>query len=241
MLSFLCSQINVLNACLPSQPSSAFLLLEWGVQGVSHIPTLFSDYIYRALYNDTQGFPDPIALLIAYLDDVLSYSGLSTLRREAYTQLLRELQQYRLAEDEADPAYTPLSEIDLLSACDHYYLNDRIFSRLKHHNFKIKISKLSMFLEEAETLGVIINKHGLTIDPKRKDKILVAKIPSSVKEMQAFCGFLSSICLYTNNQISHHHGILSELTSAKNLSCAQRDIGSLSRKSRPCSPRSPSS
>ena len=72
-----------------------------------------------------------------------------------------------------------------------------------------------MFLDEAETLGVVINRFGLKVDPKRKDKILATPMPATLREMQAFCGFLSSICLYTNNKISHCHGVLSEQTSSK--------------------------
>ena len=54
------------------------------VQGVSHIPTLFSDFTHRALHNDIKGYPDPIAFLIAFLDDVSSFRPKSTLNSDAY-------------------------------------------------------------------------------------------------------------------------------------------------------------
>ena len=72
-----------------------------------------------------------------------------------------------------------------------------------------------MFRKDANTLGVILNKEGIRIDPKRTDKILATPMPTNLKEMQSYCGFLSSISLYTSNHLSHHHGILAELTSAK--------------------------
>ena len=67
--------------------------------------------------------------------------------------------------------------IDPATACDHFLLNDRIFSRLEFHNFKLKLSKLKLFQHEPTTLGVKIDKNGLTIDPKRIDEILATPLP----------------------------------------------------------------
>ena len=55
----------------------------------------------------------------------------------------------------------------------------------------------------------------MRIDPKRIDKMLAVPMPKKLKEMQSYCGFLSSITLYSSNQLSHYHGILAELTSNK--------------------------
>ena len=162
-----------------------------------------------------EGHPDPIELLIGYLDDVLSYSAVSTLPISAYAEVLKSLETFKDPEDEKDPECKELTEKELCTACDHLLLNDRIFTRLQYHNFKIKISKLKMFQDESKTLGVLINKDGIEIDPKRMEKILATPMPSNLKEMQGYCGFLSSIGLYTNNHVSQQHAILAELTSEK--------------------------
>ena len=49
------------------------------VQGLSAIPTIFSDFIHRALHTDVNGDIDPIAFLVGYLDDVITFSPNSTL------------------------------------------------------------------------------------------------------------------------------------------------------------------
>ena len=186
-----------------------------GVQGISHIPTLFSDYIYRALHNDLEGQPDPIAFLMGYLDDVLCYSPESNLSLGEYGDLPGKISCFSREEDLQDPAYEKLSEKDFLTACDHWLLIQEVFSRLKYHNFKLKVNKLNLFQDSVSTLGVVVDGQGLSIDPKRVDKILNTPFPTTRKEMQGYCGFLSSIALYTSNEMSHYHGILSELTSNK--------------------------
>ena len=108
-----------------------------GVQGVSHIPTLFSDFIHRALHTDQEGNPDPIAFLIGYLDDVLSFSPLSTLDENSYSDLIMELETYSNSEDKNHKDYVPLSCNELITACDHFILNDLIFSRLEFHGFRV--------------------------------------------------------------------------------------------------------
>ena len=161
------------------------------------------------------GNPDPIAFLLGYLDDVMGYSPKSCLSLSEYSGLLKEMSKYDHPGDDPGGEFAKMSEEDLCTACDHYLLLDRIFTRLRFHNFKIKVSKLKLFQDHAETLGVVIDKDGLRVDHKRRDKILATTMPKTLKEMQAYCGFLSSIGLYTSNHMSHHHGVLSELTSAK--------------------------
>ena len=40
-------------------------------------------------------------------------------------------------------------------------------------------------------------------------------MPTTLRQMQSYCGFLSSLSLYTSNKLSYYHGVLAELTSAK--------------------------
>ena len=186
-----------------------------GVQGVAATPTLFSDFIYRGINTSPQGNPDPLDSVLIYLDDLLSYTPLSTLQIEAYTLLHHQILTHRLKDDIQDPSYTPLTPTEWATACDHYLLNDKIFSRLRFHNFKIKLSKLHMFLPNASTLGVVVSPEGITVDPQRIDKIKNTPFPTTVKQMQSYCGFLSSIGLYSSNHLSHFHGILAELCTEK--------------------------
>ena len=160
-----------------------------GVQGISHIPTLFSDYIYRALHNDIEGNPDPIAFIMGYLDDVLCYSPEATLDWDAYGTLPDEIKANEKREDSEDPLYEKLSDREFLTACDHWLLTQEVFHRLKFHNFKLKVNKLNLFQDSVGTLGVIVDGQGLSIDPKRIDKILATTMPTTRKEMQGYCGF----------------------------------------------------
>ena len=70
-------------------------------------------------------------------------------------------------------------------------------------------------MPSATTLGVVVTKEGIKVDPQRIDKIKNTPLPTTVKQMQSYCGFLSSIGLYSSNHLSHHHGILAELCTDK--------------------------
>ena len=179
-----------------------------GVQGLSHIPTLFSDYIYRALHTDLDGMPDPITFTIHYLDDVLVFSPESSLGLDNHHSLLNALKK------NTNPEFEKLTPAELATACDHYNICDLVMSRLRHHNFKVRVNKFKMFRDRSKTLGVVMSKEGIQVDPDRTSKILATPFPTNRKGMQSFCGFLSSLCLYSSNQLSHFHGILAELTSA---------------------------
>ena len=73
--------------------SSQFGLFEAkiAVQGLSVIPTIFSDFIHRALHTDISGDIDPIAFLVGYLDDVITFSPKSTLGCEPHKELLKQI------------------------------------------------------------------------------------------------------------------------------------------------------
>ena len=181
------------------------------VQGLSIIPTLFSDYIYRALHTNTAGDIDPIAFLIGYLDDIVVFSPLDMSGLDPYKRFLSEL---KLSSSKADlDALYSLSLEDMCTALAHYFLLRVVMGRLMFHNFKIKISKLQLFQTSTATLGVILDKDGIRIDRKRIDKITKLPFPTTRKEMMSFCGFLSSITQYSSLAVSEQHAILAELTS----------------------------
>ena len=193
--------------------SSQFGLFEakMAVQGLSVIPTIFSDFIHRALHTDTNGDIDPVAFLVGYLDDVITFSPKSTLGCEPHKELLKQIRKHILPEEIA--TFEKMTPTELSMACDHYVLNNLVFSRLQFHNFCIKISKLKLFLPDTSTLGVILTSEGIKVDPLRTDKIIKTPFPTTRKQMMSYCGFLSSIGLYSSCHLSQQHGILSELTS----------------------------
>ena len=93
-----------------------------GVHGLSHIPTLFSDYIFRALHTDALGHPDPILFLIVYLDDVLVYIPESSLGLENHGKLIEDVKQY------GNHEFLQLSDLELATACDHFKVCDLVLA-----------------------------------------------------------------------------------------------------------------
>ena len=83
--------------------SSQFSLFEarMAVQGLSVIPTIFSDFIHRELHTDVSGEIDPIAFLVGYLDDVITFSPNSTLGCEPHKALLKQIQTHVLPKKES--------------------------------------------------------------------------------------------------------------------------------------------
>ena len=71
-----------------------------------------------------------------------------------------------------------------------------------------------MFNSETSTLGVQLDKQGIRIDPARTSKVLGTPFPTNRKGMQSYCGFLSSLGLYSSNKLSRYHRVIAELTSA---------------------------
>ena len=57
-----------------------------------------------------------------------------------------------------------MTPTELSTACDHYVLNNPVFSRLQFPNFCIKISKLKLFLPDTSTLGVILTNEGIKVE-----------------------------------------------------------------------------
>ena len=193
--------------------SSQFGLFEarMAVQGLSVIPTIFSNFIHRALHTDVSGEIDPIAFLVGYLDDVITFSPNSTLGCEPHKDLLKQIQSHVLPEERK--SFDKMTPTELSTACNHYVLNNLVFSRLQFHNFRIKISNLKLLLPDTSTLGVILTNEGIKVDPLQIDNILKTPFPTTRKQMMSYCGFLSSIGLYSSCHLSQHHGELSELTS----------------------------
>ena len=110
--------------------SSQFGLFEarMAVQGHSVIPTIFSDFIQRALHTDTNGDIDPVAFLVGYLDDVITFLPKSTLGCEPHQALLKQIRQHILPGEKA--IFDKMTPTELSTACNHYVLNNLVFTRL---------------------------------------------------------------------------------------------------------------
>lgn len=84
----------------------------------------------------------------------------------------------------------------------HIELLKKVFSRLRSHNFKLKVEKSEFMVKEVEYLGYIINENGCQPNKKKVDCITKYPIPTSVTELQRFLGlcnyYRKFICKYAN-------------------------------------------
>lgn len=71
---------------------------------------------------------------------------------------------------------------------EHLHRLQEIFERLKEANLTLKPSKCHFFQEEVEFLGHIVNKDGITTDPKKVEAVRNWEVPKRVKEVRAFLG-----------------------------------------------------
>ena len=187
------------------------------VQGLSALPGIFSQYIYRALHSDhlDNMSPDPIHNCHCFLDDCIGATGDSTVDLSLHQHTIQSVKTYEHPNDLLDPAYKQLTEQEQKNALSHYYLMSTILTRLEHHGFKVAPKKLNFFQKSTKILGHILDSEGLTVDPSRIKKMIDAPMPLNRGQMQKFCGYLSSIKYFTPPELAEQHAVLAPLTSAK--------------------------
>lgn len=66
-----------------------------------------------------------------------------------------------------------------------------VFQRLRSFNLKLKARKCSLLQTKVTFLGKVVSKHGITMDPKKVEKVLNWPVPLNVKELQSFLGFVN--------------------------------------------------
>ena len=74
---------------------------------------------------------------------------------------------------------------------EHIQHLKEVFRRLEEFNIKLRLEKCRFFQNEIKYLGIIVNEHGISCDPKYVDQILQLKKPSNVKEVERFIGMVT--------------------------------------------------
>ena len=79
--------------------------------------------------------------------------------------------------------------------------------RFRDHHLNLKAKKGSFFQVEAVFLGPLIPRDGVKINPDNLVKVKDWPVPTSVKELQAFWGFMN----YHRDPVADFAGIAAEL------------------------------
>ena len=82
----------------------------------------------------------------------------------------------------------------------------------KRAGLKLRASKTKLFQKECQYLGFYVNKNGISMVSRYKEKVLDWPAPQSAKELASFLGF----CNYYRNFIKDFSFLTNEMNSAKN-------------------------
>jgi hypothetical protein len=63
-----------------------------------------------------------------------------------------------------------------------------VLGALRKNQFYGKLKQCAFWLSEVVFLGLVINQHGIAVDPKNVDAVVEWKGPSNVSEIQSFLG-----------------------------------------------------
>ena len=66
-----------------------------------------------------------------------------------------------------------------------------VFERIREAKLKLKPSKCSLFRSEVLYLGHVINASGTSPDPQKLRVLLNWQVPSTVREVQSYLGFVN--------------------------------------------------
>ena len=97
----------------------------------------------------------------------------------------------------------------------HFDCVEKVMKRLHFHKTKLKWSKTELLRTEILFLGHKISNGKAYADPRRVDKLLNAKFPTSLNHLRSFLGLLNSLRSYLPPVISKNMTTLQELTSTK--------------------------
>ena len=86
-----------------------------------------------------------------------------------------------------------LDDVIVYSANNQSHLDhlDTVFSRIRESGLKMKPRKCTFFQKEVLFLGHIISENGLQPDPSKIEVVKGWPLPTTVKEMQSFLGFVN--------------------------------------------------
>lgn len=83
----------------------------------------------------------------------------------------------------------------------------KVFSRFREHNLKFKPRKCRFFKEEVEFLGKLVSGNGVSISPDKLEAVKEWPVPTNVKELQSFLGFMN----YHRNHIHNFAQVAADL------------------------------
>ena len=86
---------------------------------------------------------------------------------------------------------------------------EKVFARFEKHNITLKPSKCRFGMREVEFLGRIINEHGISMPPDKKEKVFDFKIPTKGKELKSFIG----LCEFFHSHVRDFSSIMKPLHS----------------------------
>lgn len=67
---------------------------------------------------------------------------------------------------------------------------EQVFEKLAAHGLKLQPHKCSLFQRKVTYLGHVISKDGISIDPEKTAAVKDWPIPSTIKQVQSFLGFV---------------------------------------------------
>ena len=67
----------------------------------------------------------------------------------------------------------------------------KVFIRFREHNLKLKPRKCHFFKQNVECLGKMVSGNGVTISPDKLETVKCWPVPTNVKELQSFLGFMN--------------------------------------------------
>ena len=67
----------------------------------------------------------------------------------------------------------------------------KVFTRFREHNLKLKPRKCHFFKEQVECLGKLVSGDCVSISPDKLETVKEWPVPTNVKELQSFLGFMN--------------------------------------------------
>lgn len=120
-----------------------------------------------------------------------------------------------------------LDDIIVYSATfeEHIFLLKEIFSKLRKHNFKLKVEKSKFLMRKIEYLGFIIDEHGYLPNTIKVDCINKYPTPTNVTELQRYLGMCNYYRKFIRNyaQIAKplYNLLRKEVTFVWNSACTE--------------------
>ena len=83
----------------------------------------------------------------------------------------------------------------------------KVFTRFREHSLKLKPRKCHFFREKVEFLGKMVSGDGVSISPDKLEAVKGWPVPTNVKELQSFLGFMN----YHRNHIKDFAQVSADL------------------------------